>query len=81
MNFSPTQPYKRAALLKAAESYDVTALIELFGPDGKVFVSSGGPVQDKNDAATFVSKAQEMKAVVNDPQNNSRAILSIGNED
>lgn len=69
------------ALLKAAELNDSSALGELFGPEGKDLIPSGDPVQDKNHAAAFVSKAQEKKAVVVDPQNSNRAILSVGNND
>ena len=69
------------ALLAAAELNDVSALAELFGPDGADLVSSGDPVQDKKYTAGFVSKAREKKTVVVDPQNRSRAILSVGNDD
>ena len=69
------------ALLKAADANDVAALQELFGPDGSDLVSSGDPVQDKNYIADFAAKAREKKAVIIDPQNSSRAILSVGAAD
>lgn len=69
------------ALLQAAESNDGDALRKLFGPDGNDVVSSGDPVQDKNHLAAFVAQAREKKAVVVDPQNRNRAILSVGTDD
>jgi hypothetical protein len=68
------------ALLRAAEQNDVPALLKIFGPDGKDFVQSGDPVQDKNYVEAFVAKAREKKSVTIDPQNGSRAILTIGND-
>lgn len=68
-------------LLKAADANDLAALQELFGPNGKDLVSTGDPVQDKNYIAAFAAKAREKKAVVVDPRNSSRAILSLGAED
>lgn len=69
------------ALIQAAEQYDFPKLLKIFGPDGKDFVSSGDPVQDKNYAAAFVAKAHEKKSVTPDPKNASRAILTVGNDD
>jgi hypothetical protein len=69
------------ALIQATESYDVPALLEIFGPDGKDFISSADPVQDKNIAAGFVAKAHERNAVVIDTKNKSRAVLSVGKDD
>lgn len=47
------------ALIKAAESYDVPALLEIFGPEGKDFVASADPVSDKIRAQEFIEKAHE----------------------
>jgi DUF2950 family protein len=69
------------ALIRAAASYDVSALLEIFGPDGKDFISSADPVHDKSIAASFAAKANERNAVTIDPQNKARAILSVGNDD
>jgi DUF2950 family protein len=69
------------ALIQAAENYDVPALLEIFGPDGKDLVSSTDPVQDKNRAEAFAAKAHEKNAVVLDPKNKFRATLSVGNDD
>jgi hypothetical protein len=75
-------PQKAAeALIEAAASYDVPVLLEIFGPDGKDFVSSGDPVRDKSYAESFVAKAKEKTVITTDPQNRDRAILSVGNDD
>lgn len=69
------------ALIQAAGNYDLPALLEIFGPDGRDFVSSADPVRDKSYAAAFAAKAQEKHAVTLDPKNKNRAILSVGDDD
>jgi hypothetical protein len=69
------------ALIQAAASYDVPALLEIFGPGGKDFISSADPVHDKSIATAFAAKAHEKNLVTVDAKNKSRAILSVGNDD
>jgi Protein of unknown function (DUF2950) len=69
------------ALIEAAANYDVSALMEIFGPDGKSFVSSADPVKDKNIAEAFAAKAREKSVVTTDPKDKSKAVLSVGNDD
>jgi hypothetical protein len=69
------------ALILAAANYDVPALMELFGPDGKDIVSSADAVRDKNSAASFAAEAHEKTEVVIDSKNPNRAILSVGDEE
>ena len=69
------------ALINAAETYDVSALLEIFGPDGKDFISSSDPVHDKSIAAEFAAKAREKNVVTIDAKNKSKAILSVGSDD
>jgi len=69
------------ALIEASASYDVPALLAIFGPDGEDFVSSADPVRDKNIAQTFAEKAKEKNAVLIDPKNKSRATLTVGAND
>ena len=69
------------ALIRAAAEYDFAALLKIFGPEGKDFVSSADPVRDKEYIDAFVAKARERKSVAIDPNNGSRATLSIGNDD
>jgi DUF2950 family protein len=68
-------------LIRAAGSYDVSTLLDIFGPDGKDFVSSSDPIRDKSLAADFVAKAREKNLVAIDPKNKARAVLSVGNDD
>ena len=46
------------AVIKAAADYDVDALMAIFGPDGKDFVSGGDAVQAKTNAIEFAKEAQ-----------------------
>jgi len=77
-----TTPRQAAdALIKATENYDVSAMVQLLGENGKDLVTSADPVQDKNRAEAFAAKAREKKTVTVNPKNNLRAILSVGNDD
>ena len=67
-----------SALIKAAEAYDVAALLELFGPDGKDLISSGDDVRDRNYISAFAANAKVKTSVSIHPKNSARAILSIG---
>ena len=69
------------ALTQAASNYDVAALMELFGSDGKDIVSTADAGRDKNYAASFAAEAHEKTDVVIDPKNPHRAIFSVGNEE
>jgi len=69
------------ALITAAETYDVPALLGIFGPDGKDIVSSADPVRDKSNVSAFVAKAREKESVWIDPAHPNRAILLVGNDD
>lgn len=69
------------ALINAAESQNVSTLLEIFGPDGKDFVASSDPVRDKSIAADFAAKAREKHSVTIDPKNKALAILSVGAND
>src|SRR3979411_956690 len=86
---APSAPARKAfdtpqqaveALIAATGSYDVAALFEIFGPDGKDFIASADPVRDKNVAAAFAAKANEKKVLTIDPKNKTLAILSVGND-
>jgi len=69
------------ALIEAAEGFDVEALKEIFGPDGLDLVVTEDAVQDKNRAQDFAAQARESMAIVRDPGNPKRAILTVGSED
>jgi len=66
------------ALIAAAEKFDIPALLEILGPDGKSFVVTEDPVQDKNNCSSFAAKAREQLRVVRDPKNSNRAVFLIG---
>lgn len=69
------------ALIQATENYDVPALLEILGPEGKPLVTSEDPVRDKNNGLAFVALAREKLSVAVDKSNARRAILSVGNND
>jgi len=69
------------ALIEATTNYDVSALMVILGPEGKGFVSSADPVQDKNLAAKFAAKAREKHFVTIDPKTKARAVLTVGHDD
>ena len=52
------------ALVNAAEAFDVTALTEIFGPDGKEIVFSGEFAQDRKHATEFAAQARKKKSDV-----------------
>jgi len=87
---SPTQAVQKEfatpkqaaeALIQATETFDLSALKAILGPDGEDLVSSEDPVQDKNTAAAFAAKAREQNQIMIDPKNSKRAILSVGDDD
>jgi hypothetical protein len=69
------------ALDAAAGSFDVDALVSIFGSGGRDLVATGDPVQDKNRAQEFAARARERRTVTIDSSNVNRAILSVGNND
>ena len=85
-----TQPAQKAfatpkeaadALIQAAGVFDVPALLEILGPDGKDLVASEDTVQDKDRALKFAEKAKEKQQVTTDPKNKSLATLTVGSDD
>jgi Protein of unknown function (DUF2950) len=69
------------ALIAAAEDFDVTALMHIFGPEGKDVVFTGEVALDRQHAMDFAAKAKEQKKVSVDPNNRNRAFLLVGSED
>jgi len=69
------------ALIQAADRYDVPALLEIFGPEGKDFLPGTDPVQARNSVEAFAAKAREKNTVVRDPKTPKRAILTVGAQD
>lgn len=69
------------ALIAAARTDDVRALLEVLGPGSKDLVISEDPVRDKNRSIEFARLADEKELVQLDPKNSGRATISVGNED
>ena len=74
---SPAQASR--ALFLAAQAGDETALLEIFGPDGKEIISSGDPVEDKNSRDQFVQKYVEMNRLVEEPDGTVRLYIGAEN--
>jgi hypothetical protein len=74
---------KQAAdeLIRAAEQFDIPALLAVIGPNGADLVETADKVQDKERAAKFAEKAHEKTLVIKDPKNLNRAFVSVGNDD
>jgi hypothetical protein len=70
-----------AALIQAAEKFDVPALLEILGPDGKDLVSSDDPVRDKTLVVEWAALAKEKQSAEVDPSDKNRATLSVGADD
>ena len=68
-------------LVAAADKFDVSALTEIFGPEGSDIVFSGEFAQDRKHAAEFAAQAQQKKSVAMDPRSGTRAFLLVGKED
>src|SRR5215831_13758815 len=66
------------ALIQAAEKYDVDALLEIYGADGKDLVVTGDPVEDKKRATDFAALAHEKKSLEFDSKNPARATVEVG---
>src|SRR6187455_95879 len=66
------------ALVDAAEKFDVTALTEIFGPNGQDIVLSGEFAQDREHATNFAAEARRKKSVSVDPKSGTRAFLLVG---
>ena len=86
---TPAQPAQKVfatpkqaadALVQAAQSYDLSTLEQILGPESEDLLSSKDPVQDKNTAAEFAAKAGQKTEVHVDPTNAKRATLLVGDD-
>jgi hypothetical protein len=75
---TPTQAAD--ALVQAAETYDLSTLERILGPDSEDLLSSQDPVRDKNTAAEFAAKARQKSEVNVDPTDAKRAVLLVGDD-
>jgi hypothetical protein len=66
------------ALVKATADYDLTQMSEIFGPDGKDFVSGGDQVQAKKNAEDFAKMAQAGMSVELNQSDPNQATIIVG---
>jgi hypothetical protein len=69
------------ALIDAAEKFDVPALEQIFGPDGKDIIHTGEPALDQEVAKQFAEQARTKMEVTVDPKTKRRAFISVGKDD
>jgi hypothetical protein len=69
------------ALIQVAANFDIAAAKEILGPGSEDLIASEDPVQDKNRAAEFATKANEKNSIEIDKKDPNRAILLVGNDD
>jgi hypothetical protein len=69
-----------AALVNAAEKFDVATLKVILGSDGEPLVDSGDPVSDKNNAIAFAAEARAQQRIEMD-STSTTAVLIVGNGD
>src|SRR5690349_16327700 len=70
-----------AALISAAEKFDVPEIRAIFGTGSESVVLTGEDPLDKKRAADFAAEAHEKQTVSIAPKNANRAYLLVGNED
>lgn len=70
-----------AAVISAAETFDVQAIDQLFGPAGKDILVTAEPPRDRDIARTFADLAREKHSVSIDPRNKNHAVILVGPED
>jgi hypothetical protein len=69
------------ALIIAASKLDVPELKKIFGEEGSRIVLTGEEGLDRELSLQFTAKAREKDAVVFDPKNHRRAVLTVGRDD
>jgi hypothetical protein len=66
-------------LITALQNNGQQALLKVLGPNGKDIISSGDEVEDKDDAAQFVQKYQEMHRLVMEPDGTTTLYIGAEN--
>jgi len=67
-----------AALIDAADRFDLTSLFRIFGPSNKDIVLTGEYPLDRQRAVDFAAEAHANNTISRDPKNASRAFLLVG---
>lgn len=70
-----------AAMVDAAEKFDVPVLLKIVGHDGEDVVLTGEYAQDRERAQEFAAQARKKMDISVDPKTHSRAYLMVGEED
>jgi Protein of unknown function (DUF2950) len=68
------------AVLQAAADYNVPALLEILGPDGKDLVASGDQNEDRNRAVAFAAQAKMKNRLVTDAKNPDLVTIIVGDQ-
>jgi hypothetical protein len=68
-------------LVNAAATFDVAAIVQIFGSDAEDILFTDEPVRDRQRAADFAAQANEKRHVSVDPTDSNRMILIVGRED
>jgi hypothetical protein len=66
-------------LIKAIQSNDEKAMLDVLGQDAKQIVSSGDEVDDKEHRANFVRKYEEMHPLVTEPDGTTTLYIGAEN--
>jgi len=67
------------ALYSAAKAGDQVALLAIFGPAGSAIISSGDPIQDKNNQDEFIAKFTEMHRLGQEPDGTTTLYIGADN--
>jgi hypothetical protein len=68
------------ALVQAAADYNVPALLEILGPDGKDLVASEDQIDDRNRAIAFAAQAKVKNQLVTDAKNPDLVTITVGDQ-
>jgi hypothetical protein len=68
-------------LISAAEKFDTTQLIKIFGTKGADLVLTGEFPQDRQRATDFAALAKQKMSVSVEPKNGTRAFVLVGDDD
>jgi hypothetical protein len=67
------------AMIAAAKSGNMDALLQIFGPEGKELLSSGDEVADKNGRNNIIQKYEQMHRLVREPDDTVSLYLGAEN--
>src|SRR5262245_21195818 len=77
----PTPDAAAKALVAAAKSGDVKALLAILGPNAKSIVATRDPVEDRKIRKTFSARASEKMRLVPYPRLRNAKMILAGNDE